>query len=415
VTTDLPMRIDVLTSATLADGACVDVAIADGRVVAVEPAGVLDIGADDVVLDLAGYLLVTAPAEPHAHLDKSLTFDAIRPPLGDLRLAVESFSAYAAGIDEASVVDRASQSLDRMLAAGTTAVRSHVNFFDGDDPLVAVRAMVAVRERFAGLADIELVALPSWFTPDATIEAALDAGVDLVGGAPHLSPEPLDDLHRLLDIAERRGVGVDLHADEGLDGPVTLLPYAERTRTWPVTKSAGHCVRLGTLEAAELAAVIDEVVAAGIGIISLPITNLYLQGWEHPVSTPRGITALRALIDAGVVVAAGADNLRDPFNPVGRGDALETASLLVTAGHLQLDEAMHLVTDGARQVMGLPAAGPRVGAAAELLAIRADSLGEAIAFASPDRFVLHAGRLVSESHVTTRTATHAQLTRGAIG
>ena len=104
----------------------------------------------------------------------------------------------------------------------------------------------------------------------------------------------------------------------------------------------------------ELDEVIAEVLASDIGIVTLPITNLYLQGWEHPVSTPRGLTAVRALLDAGVRLGAGADNVRDPFNPVGRSDALETASLLVTAGHLTLDEAYAAVSDGARAVMGLP-------------------------------------------------------------
>jgi cytosine deaminase len=294
-----------------------------------------------------------------------------------------------------------------MLANGITAVRSHVNCFPGEDPLVAVRALVAVREEFAGLLDLELVALPGDDVPDAWVEAALDLGVDLVGGAPHLAPDPMADLTRLLDLAERRGAGVDLHADEGLDGPLTLLAYAERVRDWPVSKSAGHCVRLGTLPLDELAEVVTAIAAADIGVISLPITNLYLQGWDAPVATPRGLTALRALLDGGVRVAAGADNVRDPFNPIGRCDPLETAALLVSAGHLTLDEALAAVTSGARAVLHLPPAGPVPGAAADLLAVRADTVGEAIAFASPDRFVLHAGRLVAATRVSSSVAAPA--------
>ncbi len=142
---------------------------------------------------------------------------------------------------------------------------------------------------------------------------------------------------------------------------------------------------------------------------SLPITNLYLQGWQHPVGTPRGLTALRALLDAGVRVAAGADNVRDPFNPVGRSDALETASLLVSAGHLTLDEAYAAVSSGARSVMSLPVAGVEVGAAAELLAVRGANLSDVIASASADRFVIHAGRLVAQSTVTYDMAAPASL------
>jgi cytosine deaminase len=168
-------------------------------------------------------------------------------------------------------------------------------------------------------------------------------------------------------------------------------------------------VRLGTLEPDALDAVVAEVLASDLGIISLPITNLYLQGWQHPVSTPRGLTALRALLDAGVRLGAGADNVRDPFNPVGRSDALETASLLVSAGHLTLDEAYTLVSSGARSVMSLPPAGVAVGARAELLAVRGVNLSDVIANASADRYVIHAGRLVAQSEVHYSVATPSMI------
>lgn len=402
----LPATLDLLRNATLPSGDRVDVRLDGAVVAAVAPAGSLS-APEEATLDLAGFLLLPAAAEPHAHLDKALTFDRIRPPQGDLRRAIESFADYAAVEDLPSIADRARRTLLRMLANGITAVRSHVNCFPGDDPLLAVRALVAVREELADLLDLELVALPGDDVPDAWVEAALDLGVDLVGGAPHLAADPMADLTRLLDLAERRGAGVDLHADEGLDGPLTLRAYADRVRDWPVSKSAGHCVRLGTLPLDELDEVVRAIAAAEIGVISLPITNLYLQGWETPVATPRGLTALRALLDGGVRVAAGADNVRDPFNPIGRCDPLETAALLVSAGHLPLDEALAAVTTGARSVLHLPAAGPEPGAAADLLAIRAETTGEAIAFASPDRLVLHAGRLVAASSLSSSTAAPA--------
>jgi cytosine deaminase len=132
--------------------------------------------------------------------------------------------------------------------------------------------------------------------------------------------------------------------------------------------------------------------------------RLSLQGWDHPVSTPRGLTAVRRLLDAGVRLGAGADNVRDPFNPVGRSDALETASLLVTAGHLTLNEAYAAVSSGARSVMNLEPAGVFVGAKAELLAVRGDNLADVVANAPADRYVIHAGRLVAHSEVTRHSA-----------
>ncbi|WP_144713654.1 amidohydrolase family protein [Curtobacterium pusillum] len=406
-----PRPIALLRNALLPDGGLVDVAIDGGTVTEVAPAG-RRTAAPERTLDLEGRLLLPAPAEPHAHLDKALSADRIRPPLGDLGSAIAAWTEYATTMTVDEIADRARTQALAMLATGTTAVRTHVDVLsDGGSASVAdavrgARALVRVRDELADLMDIELVALAGPLAPDEHVEAVLDLGVDLVGGAPHLADDPHADVDRLLAIAERRGLGVDLHADESLDGPVTLDHYARSVRDWPRDRqySAGHCVRLGTLGAERLAEVVADVAAADIGVITLPITNLYLQGWQHPVSTPRGLTAIRALLDAGVRVAAGADNVRDPFNPVGRSDALETASLLVSAAHLTPDEAYAMVSDGARSVMGLPPAGVFPGARADLLALSASTVTDAVANAPADRIVLARGRLVARTEVRRTVA-----------
>jgi cytosine deaminase len=397
----------LLRSATLPDARVVDVRLDGDTVAAIEPPGRLAVPTDPAeMIDLDGFVLLTAPAEPHAHLDKALSWDDIRPPMGDLELAISSWRAYAETMTVDDVADRARAAALALLRNGTTAVRSHVDILLGPEPLRGAEALVRVRAELSELIDIELVALTSHETPAEVIHAALDLGIELVGGAPHLAPDPLEFMHRLLAIAEIRDVGVDLHTDESLDGPLTLGAYARavRNRAPGTSLSAGHCVRLGTLAPVDLDPIIADVVASDIGIISLPGTNLYLQGWKHPVSTPRGLTALRPLIDAGARLGAGADNVRDPFNPMGRSDALETASLLVTAGHLSCDEAGHLITGGARSVMRLATAGAVVGARAEFLAVRGGCLAEAFATAAPDRYVIHRGRLVSQSAVHHQTA-----------
>ncbi|GAA0967039.1 amidohydrolase family protein [Frigoribacterium faeni] len=402
--TRLPRQLSLLRNAALPDGSTVDVRIEGDTVAAVLPAGTAPAAPGSETLDLAGHVLLTAPAEPHAHLDKALSWDAIRPPMGDLELAIASWRVYAATMTVDDIADRARRQLLAMLAQGTTAVRTHVDVLLGGDATRGAEALVRVRDELRDLIDVEIVALASQDSPDSDVEAVLDLGVDLIGGAPHLSRDPQGDLHRLLDLAERRGVGVDLHTDESLDGAVTLDAFARRVVDWTTTVSAGHCSRLGSMPVEQRDEVIAAVRAADIGIIANPITNLYLQGWDRPVSTPRGLTALRPLLDAGVRLAAGADNVRDPFNPLGRSDALETAMLLVTAGHLTIDEAYAAVSDSARSVMGLPQAGAVVGARAEFLAIRASSLADVVASASPDRFAVHAGRLVAASRVTREVA-----------
>ena len=408
-----PRPVAALRGARLASGALVDIALDGDEVVAVVPAGSPLPDTDGDTLDLTGYVVTAAGAEPHAHLDKSQSWDAIQPPFGDLERAIESWHAFAMTLDEDDTLDRARSTALRMLASGITAVRTHVDLLRGEDALTGVRALVRLRDELAGLMDIELVALGGPTVPDALFDAALDAGIDLVGGAPHLADDPIADLERLVAIARRRDVGLDLHTDESLAGADTLAAYARLVAGSSRSRSAGHCVRLSMMPETDLAALADEVRAADIGVIALPITNLYLQGWDATHAVPRGIAPIGRLKAAGVRVAAGADNVRDPFNPVGRCDHLETASLLVAAGHLAPEDAVDAVTVGARDVMGLPFAGPVPGARADLVAVRAASLGEAVAFASADRVVIHRGRLVSRTTVTTQTATAHALAAAA--
>ncbi len=409
----LPHRISRLLGARVPDGSVVDIDIGhrDGHAVitAIQPSAPVTETTDDVV-DLSGFVVVTAPAEPHAHLDKALSWEVLAPPFGDLGAAIESWRRGSRALSEDSFYERARSAAIMLLRNGTTAIRTHADILDGPDPLRGIRAMDRVRRELSGLIDIQIVALTPPAVATDQIYAALDAGADLVGGAPHIAPDPIAELTRLLTVAEARDVGVDLHVDEFLDGDHhSIAQFADRVTAWPDERSrtAGHCCRLGTMDPAELAELLPAVARSGLGIVSLPITNLYLQGRDRPTATPRGLTAVSALLDAGIPVAAGADNVRDPFNPVGRGDALETAALLVTTAHVAPEQALRMVTDGARAVLGLPEAGVKVGAHAELLAVRGTDLVDVIAGAPADRIVIRDGAIVSVSRTQYRTADFA--------
>jgi cytosine deaminase len=400
--------VSLLHGATLADGSVVDVRLGhhDGHAVVTAVTPPAEHPGDDA-LDMSGYVLMTAPAEPHAHLDKALSWDALQPSLGDLHDAIETWRHGSSQFDEESFRRRAREAAIALLRNGTTAVRTHVDVLEGNDPLRGIRAVDAVRRELHAVMDIEIVAMIKSYSGTELLHAALDAGADLVGGSPHSAPDPLGELDRLLGVAEARGVGTDLHTDEFLFGEHhTIADYARRAVRWPVrrTRTASHCSRLGMMTAAELDALIPLIAEAGMGVVANPITNLYLQGRDTPAATPRGITAVAALRAAGVPLAAGADNVRDPFNPLGRSDALETAMLAVIASHVHPDVAIAMVTDDARTVIGLPQAGPTVGARAELLAVRGTSVPDVIANAPADRVVVHDGCVVSRSETQFWTA-----------
>jgi cytosine/creatinine deaminase len=367
-----------------------------------------------VELDATGWRVLPAACEPHAHLDKALTGPRVGGRFGaaagnDLVAAIAAWREILPGIDAADVAARATAAIGQYVARGITAIRSHVDVPVEGDRFRGVDALVAVRERLRGRVDLQICLLAGGEADDGVVAEALARGVDVVGGCPHLAPDPHHEVTRMLDLAERLDLPIDLHADEQTDValPDDRFDVVDLARqvlarglagTGRVT--ASHCVRLGALPPERLAAVLEPVAAAGMGIVTLPITNLYLQGRDAAHSAPRGVTALRALLDAGVPLAAGGDNLRDPFNPVGRADPFETTSLLVTAGHLRPSEALAAVTTGARAVLGLPPAGPVPGARADLLLVPDVDPGEVLAGAIDARVVLHGGRVVAD----TRTA-----------
>ena len=136
------------------------------------------------------------------------------------------------------------------------------------------------------------------------------------------------------------------------------------------------------------------VAAAGIAVVVLPQTNLYLQARGIETAQPRGITALPALLRAGATVAGGGDNVQDPFNPLGYCDPLQTApaarcGVPARAGRcLRARQRRCAAGDGARARRACEPGFP-----AELVAIAGASLAEVVATATEDRIVIRAGRV----------------------
>jgi cytosine deaminase len=234
----------------------------------------------------------------------------------------------------------------------------------------------------------------------SALNSAIEYGIDLVGGCPHLEPDPKKMISFMLGVAEEAGLGIDFHVDETLNSEMLTLRELARQvidTGFPYPVSASHCVSLG-MQSEEIQALISRLVSeAGISVFTLPQTNLYLQGREHQAAMPRGLTAIKALIDNRVLVAAGADNVRDPFNLMGRSDPLETAALMVMAGHQSIEDAFEMVSANAREAMGLLPASLRQGDLADMVAINAPSLGAAMADAPMSRRVFKAGKLVASS------------------
>jgi cytosine deaminase len=389
--------------------AIVDALLADGTRTSVRCAGglVAEVGGTphegDDVLHAGGRLLLPAMAEAHAHLDKAFLAETVPNLRGDLMGAIEAMELSRDRITLADTIARAERAARLIATNGATAIRTHADLTVANG-LMSVQALIDVRDRLRDLVHIEVIALCGWpvlglegADQRALLRDAIDAGVDGVGGCPHLESDPHGANDLFLTMAADAGLPVDLHTDETLDGTRFALPdLVKRVMKtgFPNGVTASHCVSLGMQPDFVQQAVAELIAQAGISVIALPSSNLYLQGRDQQVAMPRALTAVRALRRAGANLAAGADNLQDPFNLVGRGDCLETASLMVMAAHMLPEHAYHAVSGAVRTAMRLPPAGTEVGDTADLVLLNAGSVREAVAFGPGDRVVIRAGGVV---------------------
>jgi cytosine deaminase len=379
----------------------VDVRIIDG---VISEVGDLEAQPNESTEDLTGHVLLPAAVEPHAHLDKAFLAERITNETGDLMGAITSMQANRHLLDVAETIERAERAARLMAANGYHAVRTHADT-TVEHGLRSIEALGEVKRRVSDVIDVEVVALCGWpmtgsvgADQRALLHDAMQAGADVVGGVPHLeatgSREPTEIL---LQIATDHEASVDLHTDETLDPTALgLVDLAEmKLAGFEHAATASHCVSLGMQDAATQQRISELVAQAGIPVIALPHTNLFLQG-RGRAPMPRGLTAVAALRAAGATVAAGADNLQDPFNPVGRACPFETAGLMVMAAHLRPHEAWSSVSSESAVATGIAPVLVAPGSSAHLVAVRADTVREAIAFGPADRIVWRYGaRLAS--------------------
>nr|WP_059012824.1 amidohydrolase family protein [Streptomyces specialis] len=377
----MPERL-VLSGPRLVDGRTVDVRLSGGRIEAVGTPGSLSPpdGDGGARLDLTGYLLLPAPVEPHAHHDTALTAagTGTAPPPdtpGDLRRRVT----------EAALAQ---------LGHGATAQRSHVRVGDALG-LTALEAVLDARRALRGLADLSTVAAPRLLTGlagadnRAQTQDAAKLGADALGGCPDLDPDPAGSLDVLLDVAGEHGRAVDLHT-EG-DDPARLARLASAAAAHRPGVTIGPCTGLSLLPPAVAARAADRLAAAGITVVCVPQGPCALSPGHRPV---RATTPVRLLTGAGVRVVAGGGALRDAANPVGRGDPLEAAFLLAPRGGGGAGGAHAAGGGRARGALGLPEVRIDAGFPAELLAVRGETVAEALSLAY-SRLVIHRGRIVA--------------------
>ncbi len=344
--------------------------------------------------------------DAHAHIDKCHTWGRAPNPDGTLlgaRAAAKRDRLETWHYDE--VYRRMDFALRTAFAHGTIAVRTHLDSQEGrTEPclsaFLALRSDWASRVVLQGTLTLGAAKLAGpW--GDSVADWAAENGLRL-GPVVYDGPEGKALLDRAFDLAETRGLELDFHVDETDDAAadgLTRIADTVLARGFNGRVLCSHACSLARRTEAQAERTIAKVHAAGIGIVSLPMTNLYLQD-RNPISTPRwrGITLLRELKRAGVAVALAGDNVRDAFHPYGDHDLVDVFRDAVRLGHLDLP-----IGDWPRAVTSTPAgmlglAGRSciaAGARADLVIFEGRDYTEVLARHGRGRIVIRAGRGIS--------------------
>ncbi len=379
-----------------------DVAIDQGRITAIAPVGTAPAHLPQV--DLAQGLVLPCFVDSHTHLDKGQIWNRAPNPDGTFQNALAAVKADAVNWHHDDLYRRMEFGLRCSYAHGTKAIRTHFDAF-GEMADVAITVIRQLQQAWAGqmiLQPVCLVSLDYYLTPAGDRLADQVAAMGgILGGVAYPNPALAAQVDRVLELAAARSLAVDLHVDETLD-PTSMslrtVAQAKIRHGFSAPVVCGHCCSLSTQDEATASLTLQWVKDADIGIISLPMCNLYLQD-RHPQRMPRyrGVTLLHELRQRQIPVALASDNCRDPFYAYGDHDGIEVFTQAVRIGHLDrpIADWIKTVTWTAADLLGIGDAGRLgVGQPADLVLLSARTFSELLCRPQSDRVVVRQGQAI---------------------
>lgn len=382
----------ILTNVRPWGAAPVDIVVSGAEIRSVLPAGTAPDGGDR--LDGRGLLALPGFINAHAHVDKSwwgkpwVSYGGEATTQG--RISHERAERDALGIPG---MDPTVAVLREFLRHGTTAVRSHVDVDLG----VGLRGIEVVREAVAaldGAVDVEIVAFPQ----DGVVrrpgvldllDRAAAAGATSIGGLDPASidRDPVAQLDGLFGIAERRGVGLDIHLhDRGELGAFQFELIIDRTlRTGLGGRvTVSHGFALGELPADRQRRLVEECGRAGVSWATVAPVRTAPLPWH-------------GMREHGVPIGLGTDGIRDLWSPYGDGDILRVALGFARLHGLRTDEELaHAVELATTRAAGFVHRGTHdivAGARADIVLLDAENVQDALVRAPRRQLVLAGGRV----------------------
>ncbi len=382
----------------------------DGVITAIEPHDEHAVAGR--VLDGEGGLAIVPFIEPHIHLDTTQTAGEPSWNLsGTLFEGIERWAERKALLTHEDVKQRAIQTLKWQIANGIQFVRTHVDVSDPN--LVALKAMLEVREEMKEWVELQIVAFPqegilSYPNGKALLEEALKLGADVIGAIPHFEftrEYGVESLHYIFDLAEKYQVLVDVHCDEIDDEQsrfietLATLAY-ERGIGHRVT--ASHTTAMHSYNGAYASRLFRLLKMADLNFVANPLVNIHLQGRFDTYPKRRGITRVKEMLEANINVCFGHDDVFDPWYPMGTANMLQVLHMGLHVcqimGYEQINDGLKLISSHSARTLNVQDRyGIEVGKPANLLILPADNGFDAVRRQVPVRYSIRHGKVIAQT------------------
>ncbi|MFH4452991.1 cytosine deaminase [Vibrio alginolyticus] len=372
-------------------------------------------------IDAEGGMAVAPFCEPHIHLDTTQT--AGEPSWNISGTLFEGIERWAERKEILSIEDvktRAKQTLKWQIANGVQHVRTHVDV--SDPTLIALKAMVEVREEMKEWVDIQIVAFPqegilSYPNGKELLEEAVKLGADVIGAIPHFEftrEYGIESLHYVFELAQKYDRLIDVHCDEIDDEQsrfVETLAALAHKFDMGSKVTASHTTAMGSYNGAYASRLFRLLRMSGINFVANPLVNIHLQGRFDDYPKRRGVTRVKEMLNANINVCFGHDDVFDPWYPLGTANMLQVLHMGLhvcqVMGYEQINDSLDLIsTNSARTLNIQDKYGIEESKPGSLLILPAENGFDAVRRQVPVRYSVRHGKVIAETQPAT---THIHL------
>ncbi|PTX14180.1 cytosine deaminase [Pontibacter mucosus] len=325
-----------------------------------------DLGNAGEVVDLGGRLVLPPYVDPHLHLDYIFSGlgEGNANVSGTLFEGIRRWSENKKSLTEEIVRERAIKGIQKELSHGVQFIRTHVDITDPN--LTGMKALIKLREELKDIVTLQLVAFPQegffrYKGAEQLMEKALEMGADVAGGIPHFEisyEHGVESLRRIVDLAIKYKVMIDIHCDENDDPNSRFLEVLNALvleKDYGSYTTASHTCSFGSVENSYANKMLGLFRESQINFISCPTENAHLQGRGDTYPKRRGLTRVKELLENGNHVAFAQDSIADYWYPLGNGNMMNILDNGIHLAHYthidEMNKAFDLITYHGAHIM----------------------------------------------------------------